>query len=67
MIQEGDTNQSQGMDQIEGSTENLQRDTNDDQIQLNSMEFNGNQWMSVEINEHQLNSVEFNFRFVVFL
>ena len=60
VTQESDTNQSQGTDQIEGSTKNLLRDTNNDQIQLNSIEFNRNQWMSVEINEHQLNSVKFN-------
>ncbi len=60
MIQEDDTNQSQGTDQIEESTKNLSCNTDDDQIQLNSIEFNGNQWISVEINEHQLNSMEFN-------
>ena len=40
--------------------ENLPHNTDDDQIQLNSIKFNGSQWMSIEINEHQLNSIEFN-------
>ena len=36
-----------------GNQENLADNTSDDQIQLNSIEFNENQWMSIEINEHQ--------------
>ena len=60
MIQEGNTSQSHETDQIRKNRENLLRNMNDDQIQLNLMEFNGNQWMSIEINEHQLNSEEFN-------
>jgi len=60
VTQEGNISQLHEMDQIGENTENLLRDTDNDQIQLNSMEFNGNQWMSTEINEHQLNLVEFN-------
>ncbi len=31
---------------------NLSRNTDNDQIQLNSIEFNGNQWMLIDINEY---------------
>ncbi len=40
------------MDQIGGNTENLSRNTDNDRIQLNSIEFNENQWMSIDINKH---------------
>ena len=43
-----------------GNQENLAGNMDNDQIQLNSMKFNGNQWMSIDINEHQLISTEFN-------
>ena len=39
---------------------NLSRNTDNDQIQLNSIEFNGNQQMLIDINEHQLILTEFN-------
>ncbi len=60
VIQKGNTNQSHKMDQIEGNRENLSRNIDDDRIQLNSMEFNRNQWMSIDINEDQLISIELN-------
>ncbi len=50
MIQEGDINQSYEMDQIEGNMENLPHNMDDDQIQLNSIEFNGCQSKSMNIN-----------------
>jgi len=56
----GNTGQSHKMDQIGGNTKNLPCNIDDDQIQLNSIEFNGCQWMSMKINEHQLNLIEFN-------
>ena len=33
---------------------------NDNQIQLNSTEFNGNQQMLIDINEYQLISIKFD-------
>ena len=60
MIQEGNTSSSHEMDQIEGNKKNLPHNTDDDQIQLNSMKFNENQWISMDINEYQLISTKFN-------
>ena len=60
ITQESNISQSHETDQIEGNRENLPHNTNDDQIQLNSIEFNRNQWMLIEFNEHQLISMEFN-------
>ncbi len=39
---------------------NLPHNTGDDQTQSNLMEFNRNQWISIDINEHQLISIEIN-------
>ncbi len=42
IIQEGNMSQSHEMDQIGGNRENLPHNMDDDQIQLNSIEFNRN-------------------------
>ncbi len=60
MTQEGNISQSHETDQIEENRENLPHNTDDDQIQLNLIEFNRNQWMSININKDQLISTEFN-------
>ncbi len=60
MTQKGDTSQSHEMDQIRKIRENLPRNTDNNQIQLNSIKFNRNQWMSIDINKDQLISTEFN-------
>ena len=60
MTQEGDTKQSWKTDQLEENTENLSRDINNNQIQLNSMEFNEDQWMSFDINRNRSILAEFN-------
>ena len=43
MTQKGDTSQSHEMDQIRKIRENLPRNTDNNQIQLNSIKFNRNQ------------------------
>ena len=60
MIQKDDMSQSYDMNQLGGNMENLLCNTDDDQIQLNSMKFNRNQWISINFDEHQLISMELN-------